>query len=58
MLEGIYVQINIQTVPMKMSAVQQLNLTDLREAGFLEPRKIRMGQEIFFPLDQEPDPIF
>jgi len=58
MLERIEVQINVQSGPIKVTAMEQLDTIDLRNAGIFEPWKILMGQKMLFARHVEPNPLW
>ncbi len=54
MIQTIQRQIYVQIGPAQMESVNQLNVMDLLDSGFLKPGEIFIGQEILRVINQKP----
>ena len=54
MIQRIQRQIYVQIGPAQMESVNQLNVMDLLDSGFLKPGEIFIGQEILRVINQKP----
>ncbi len=55
--EGVQFEVDVQVRPAEVAAVEQLDLENVADTGFLEPREILVGQEVFAVLHPEPNAV-
>ena len=55
--EGVQFEVDVEVWPAEVVAVEQLDVENVADAGFLEPREILVGQEVFAVLHPEPNAV-
>ena len=55
MIDRCHGQIDIQIGPVKMIFAQRFHMTDLRDGGAFEPRKVLERQQFFIAFEQQPE---